>query len=123
MFEDDNPDKPDSTYEPDYYGSYMQAAVSFVGDGRRYEDGELEPDFKNDQFLEVAFRVNYVDLDYGDNRDYANSIDLAITYYPTKKIKLAAQYQRGDLVSGDVGDIRLPETGSAFSLRMQFVFD
>lgn len=123
VFEDDNPDKPDSTYEPDYYGSYMQAAVSFIGDGRRYEDGELEPDFKDGKFLEVAFRVNYVDLDYGDNRDYANSLDFAITYYPSKQIKLAAQYQRGDLVSGNVGDIRLPETGSAFSLRMQFMFD
>lgn len=123
IFDAGNPEIDELNGQPEYYGSYMQAAVSFIGDGRHYENGELEPDFKGGQYLEVAFRVNSVDLNYGENRDYANSIDLGMTYYPSKNLKLAAQYQRGDLVSGNFGDVRTPVVGSAFSLRMQFMFD
>ena len=121
FFEDDNPDKV--AIAPDYNGAYLQAAVCLIGEGRSYDDGKVKPDFKDGRYLEASFRANTIDLSYDDKHDYASSFEIALAYYPSKQLKLAAQYARGEVMAKNVGNIKPAKTGNAFSVRMQYMFE
>lgn len=107
-----------------WQGGYFQMSFALLGRGRDYDGGEFSPDWKHQPFGEFTVRFSRVRLRDVRESLLAESASAAYTYYPTAQTKLALQYESGHRSTFKAKSAEhLLESGTAWTLRLQFMFD
>lgn len=107
-----------------WQGGYWQIGFGLTGQGRSYDDGEFSPDFDDKPFSEFTVRLSQVRLQDVRETITAESVSAAYALYPTENTKLAVQFQRGRKTTHNIKKEQQEiESGTAWTLRLQFMFD